>query len=146
MLNLITDRTQADVDRVAFIERRLKSGEYTLDEWIEYTNARMKGAYNWTDLNRVEAAVAEIAAKIGLELDIKEDWMWGAVLESDTIRFLQNIEALRNYGHLPTTPKTPTTMRYLTYQTANDIEQILIDVDCVVSASVFAGELFCGEV
>ena len=55
-MNLITDRTQANVARV----RALVSkgwGEMTLSEKNEFLGG-LKGAYNATDLNRVESAVA----------------------------------------------------------------------------------------
>lgn len=56
--NLIFDRTQADVDRAAYLSRLWVDGTFTgttaeLAEWA----SDLKGAYNASDLNRVCAAV-----------------------------------------------------------------------------------------
>ena len=60
---LIYDRTQADVDRVKALRQKiLKQGlaALTAAEKAEYL-AGMKGAYNYTDMNRVGTAVNYLA-------------------------------------------------------------------------------------
>ncbi len=88
-----------------------------------------KGAYNYSDLNRVERAVAEISDILGLGLVTKTDWkMWDIPKSSDMSRYLQNIETLR--GYLPEGTNAPSvpTMDNLTYVGANQIEIILNSV------------------
>ena len=89
MLELITDRTQADVDRLKYLISRGwdnltadEKGEYLYGyeipmidenneqfedisgELLTMREGIQRGAYNCTDLNRVEAAVAYIAAEL----------------------------------------------------------------------------------
>lgn len=84
-----------------------------------------KGAYNYSDLNRVERAVAEISDIIGLGLVTKTDWtMWDIPTDLDMDRYLGNIEVLRNlYG---SEFSLPDSMANLSYETANNIEKIIL--------------------
>lgn len=62
-LHLIYDRTQADVDRVFALKKKILTGgvsSLTEEEYTEYLNG-LRGAYNHTDMNRVGEAVAYIA-------------------------------------------------------------------------------------
>ena len=61
---LITDRTQADVTRVKQIAEKIKNGTASESELAEFNSAAMKGAYNYTDLNRVTAAMEALKAKM----------------------------------------------------------------------------------
>ena len=60
--NLITDRTQADVDRYTELKDKSLRG-MTDDEKAEW-QTQLKGAYNFTDMNRVEAAVEDLANRL----------------------------------------------------------------------------------
>lgn len=61
MSALIFDRTQADADRAAYLIGKIQRGEtLTESEQAEYF-AGLKGCYNITDMNRVEAKVRELA-------------------------------------------------------------------------------------
>lgn len=95
-----------------------------------------KGAYNYSDLNRVERAVAEISDRMSLGLVTKTDWtMWDVPKLSDMERYLHNIEKVReicvNKTNLPTTPSD---MNNLTYSDANSIELILTEGYASVNA------------
>ena len=58
---MIFDRTQADADRAAYLIGKIQRGEMLTEaEQAEY-NAGLRGCYNITDLNRVEAKVRELA-------------------------------------------------------------------------------------
>lgn len=87
-----------------------------------------KGAYNYSDLNRVERAVAEISDLAGLNLVTKTDWSaWDIPTESDMTRYLGNIAQIRSrLTNGSSIPPAPTTMNNLTYNEANNIESILI--------------------
>ena len=63
---LIYDRTQADVDRVFTLKTKILTeglNALSAEELAEYM-AGMKGAYNYTDMNRVGQAVAYIADRM----------------------------------------------------------------------------------
>ena len=146
MLNLITDRTQADVDRVNELSAKGWAG-MTPEEKAEW-NAGLKGAYNFTDLNRVETAVAYLAEKFGLDLTTKTNWHVSDIpTQADIDRFLENIVAIRNVASVyTTTPRTPKSMSKLTYTTANDIEKILLDISILEPTLFRCGELYAGEI
>lgn len=86
-----------------------------------------KGAYNYSDLNRVERAVAEISDRSGLGLTTKINWvMWDIPTEADMSRYLWNISVIRqNLIGSANVPAVPTTMNNFTYEQANNIELIL---------------------
>lgn len=90
--------------------------------------AATKGAYNYSDLNRVERAVTEIAELAGLSLVTKTDWtMWDIPTDADMTRYLNNIRTLRGLiADVSAVPEVPTTMNNLTYTTANNIEKIIL--------------------
>lgn len=86
-----------------------------------------KGAYNYSDLNRVERAVAELSDMLGLGLVTKTDWgMWDIPTAWDMERYLGNVVILRQQIEAETTvPALPLSMNKLTYTDANNIELIL---------------------
>lgn len=86
-----------------------------------------KGAYNYSDLNRVERAVAEISDLAGLNLITKTDWdMWDIPTASQMNRYLSNITAIRALiADNDTVPVAPASMNNLSYNEANNIELIL---------------------
>jgi hypothetical protein len=155
-MDLITDRTQADVDRWKALRDKGLAGMSSAEqaEWL----GEMKGRYAHTDMNRVENAVAEVARQLrNLGYDVpslflKTDWTVRSVpTREDFDRYFGNVETLRGVLPLPaTTPKTPTTETRLNYAAANDLEKILVDVDTMVqklvSARYYAGDIFAGDV
>lgn len=155
MLELITDRTARDVARLQ--ELNAKGYANMSDaERAEWSKAS-KGAYNYTDLNRVENAVKYLADelnKAGYPVEILEIRTWKAAdapTLSDMSRYLENVRRIREaFVTRSTTPRTPSTMVGLTYTGANAIEQILSDVELLlgnmISAYTHSGEVFGGEV
>ena len=113
-----------------FVGVMLENGA-TRHPYVPYTEILAtevtKGAYNYSDLNRVERAVAELSDAFNLGLYTRTDWgMWDIPTASQMNRYLGNIATLRNL--LPTdadVPSAPTTMNNLTYTDANNIELIL---------------------
>lgn len=153
---LITDRAAADVSR--WRELRDKGWqnmtEAERNEWL----SPMKGAYNAADLNRVGAAlnyVRDRLAEYGYLYEnaftARVDWREEEIpTQADLTKYLSYVSVIRAaFARLPTTPLVPTNAARLSYRAANDIEQILIDVDMLltnmVSAWYFSGELYCGE-
>lgn len=134
VLNLITDRTAADVSA-----------------------GNDKGTYNATDLNRVGAAVAYLAGLLegygyAVPVSPRQDWQESDVpTESDMERYLQDVATLRGaMTVLPGTPDVPGSMKRLTYSKANDIEQILVNLDAAIrllrQVWYYSGEVYAGEV
>ncbi len=160
--SLITDRTQADVERVRTLSAK-GWASMTDEERAEWA-AGMKGAYNVTDLNRVESAVEYLAGllvdlpdeikqyaadmavawdkffdvpydaeKYG-QMNTKTDWAMPDLPSlSDMGRYLGNVGLVRD-ALTADYPDLVDTMENLTHTRANDIEQIL----CVAYAAYVA--------
>lgn len=131
---LVTDRTAADV-----------------------AQGTDKGFYNASDLNRVGAAVQYVAERFtaqgyAVTVSPKTDWLASDIpTASELETYRQNIAALRALlAVMPTTPEAPDSMAGLTYTEANSIEQILLDLDTLLTNAALAwyqsGELYAGEV
>lgn len=155
VLNLITDRTQADVDRVQYLAS--VGWENMTDAEKEEWSTPLKGAYNASDLNRVGAAVTYISNRLFeygyfVPVTAKQDWdKTGIPTQADMYLYLQNVRKLKAaLDEMGYTPDVPEDMEHLTYQEANDIEKILVDLDFLlnnmVAAWFYAGELCAGEV
>lgn len=155
ILSLITDRTKADVDRAAFLAG-IAWEDMTDDERAEFAE-NLKGYYNASDMNRVDAAVEYLrnrflgqgyAPQVTTQTDRTDE---GLPAEPDFITYLANVRNLRSQLAVkPTTPALPTTMRGLDYQGANAIEQVLKDLDELLTnaalAWCYSGEVFAGEI
>lgn len=135
---LITDRTQADVNRVLTLSAKGWAG-MSAEEQAEWS-AGLKGAYNTSDLNRVQGAMEYLAgvfASYGYAVSLLPMPIWS---EGDTpneeqmAAYLANMVALRAVLDMPsTTPAVPADMALLTYGEANHIEQILVDIDLILN-------------
>lgn len=155
VLNLITDRTAADAARAAELDAKgwesMTAAERT--EW----SGEPKGAYNASDLNRVGSAVQYLAGRFteqGYVVTVvpRTDWEASDVpTEDEWALYLANVAALRaQIAAKPTTPALPETIAGLTVDGANAIEQVLKDLDELLTnaerAWYYSGELFAGEV
>lgn len=132
ILYLVTNRTAADVE-----------------------NETDKGFYNSSDINRVGAAVEYISGRftaLGYDCPVTVKKYWS---ESDTPTasqmevYRQNIVTLRRQIMvLRSTPETPASMKFLNWADANNIEQILFDIEkqIITMASTFVacGPATCG--
>lgn len=143
---MITDRTQADVDRVKELSAKGWAG-MTPDEQAEWRSG-LKGAYNYSDLNRVELAANEISEGLGMVMTTKLNWSpWDVPTHSDMARYLSNIRAIREMcPNKDDLPILPSSLHGMTYTTANAIEIILEAAEDYAQRSYRCSELFCGEV
>ena len=127
---LVTDRTQADVERVKALAAKGFAAMTATEraEWL----AGMKGAYNASDLNRVGTALNYLAARLGticgrsITWTAKTDWaVTDIATASQAEEYQQHIQDIRDALAYPAgTPDAPQLAR-LTYIGANDIERIL---------------------
>lgn len=132
---LITDRTQYHVDLLNSL-RKKSWIEMSASERNLWNTEATKGAYNHTDLNRVETVVGKIAEFRNITMTTKTNWTpWDIPTKADMERYLSNVQVLIDdaefwkdpfvpeYGL--NIPKIPKTMDNLTYQGANQIESAL---------------------
>lgn len=157
VLSLITDRAQSDVDELLSI-LQTPFVDWTTEQAQLFYSGMSKGAYNASDLNRVGAAmvyIAERMASMGYAVaDIAPKLYWmdtDVVTQSDMSAYLSDLAALRAVLELPgETPTVPADMAELTFAEANDIEQILLIINTIITnitlAYRYAGELYGGEV
>lgn len=133
-LHLVTDRTNADV-----------------------AARNEKGTYNASDLNRVGAAMNYVSDRLNEagyapHISPKTDWSETDLPTVGTMtRYLADLAELRGqFTQMQTTPTVPTDMGNLTWREANDIEQILADIDFLLTqmsiAWFYSGEIQSGEV
>ena len=156
LLNLITDRTQADADEV----KRLAAKGYaamTAEEKAAW-DAGLKGAYNASDLNRVGSAVGYVAGRLtdagyGIDVSPHVGWTEGGIPDAEeAAAYLASVAAVRAVlaGALPGLPALPEDMDRLTFAEANAIEQVLLDVnaalDRIRAGAYYAGELYANDV
>lgn len=149
MTNLVYDRTAEDVAEVRRLLAKLdpETGDgLTAAEQARW-DAGLKGAYNYTDLNRVEQAVKTLAVALtaaGYPVKVTpvlkgskaEDREWQ---EGDIVRwaqwttYLDNVQRLRDaYYTLTETGQLPKPEDKLGYVGANNIEKVLADIDLLL--------------
>jgi hypothetical protein len=153
-LHLITDRTQFDVDRVNELAKK-GWANMTQEERSEW-EVGLKGAYNCTDLNRVQSAVRYLRDRfsdVGYFIGLSDARTWtlkDVPTQAEMDEYLSDVRAI--WGTLTlfnTTPAVPDSMIGLNYIKANHIEQILLDVDTLLSnmiaSFVYSGDIYGGE-
>lgn len=118
-----------------------------------------KGRYTYQDLNRVEAAVAELCLlaeklDVHISLQTKTDWTKPGLFSVDTWptqtqmqRYLQNVHVLCDA--LETKQPLPSSMAKLNWESANAIEKALAmtlaRVQGIINNYQYSGELIAGE-
>ena len=122
-------------------------------EWL----GDMKGCYGAKDMNRVEGAVTLVANRLSavgypLSPSVKMNWTREEIpKKEDMERYFGNVAALRAAVPVyPSTPMAPDIYSPLDYRKANELEQILLDLNRIATsipaAWHYAGELYTGEV
>ena len=155
----VYNRTQADVDRVYTLKNKILTGglaALSAEEKAEYL-AGMKGAYNYTDFNRLGEAIAYLVERMK-ELDIhdrsiipKVDWVMGDTpTQSQVSNLLSCLTKLRAKLSLPDdAPSVPNSLDNLVYQTANEMELLLWMIDQRITqtsaAFRYSGTMYCGQ-
>ena len=154
---LITDRTEGDVATAIQLAQKISSGEATDVEINQFLSV-LKGAYNYTDLNRVGEVVDYLRNRLSddagtyVEVSPKTDWAETDIPnQQQATQYITDIQNIRAAFLLPDgTPEAPDTLTGLTYSQANDIETILYrlneTIDALKITLITSGEVFAGEV
>lgn len=155
--NLITDRTYADYARWRTL-RDKGFEDMTETERAEWSGT-MKGAYNYTDLNRVGSVLNCLRDRLtaagylgGNEFNAVTNWTAGQIpTAAQFTAYLGAVETIRAaMSRKATTPRTPEDTGSLDIQGANDIESILLDIEELINKMLatrnFCGELYSGEI
>lgn len=150
---MITDRTQADIDRAQSIRENFVKQFKSLTE--EQITTLERGMLTVNTLNRIEGKQTELKDLLNAigywatDITNKTDWQIGdEVHDEDYKRIVSNENALRAAFLIhKTTPDTPNT--FLHYGDTNSIEQILVDlqsmIDDVKDNWRECGNFECGE-
>lgn len=138
MADLIYDRTAADSTEAKRIIGKLQRGEtLTAAESAAYF-AGLRGAYSYTDLNRVEAKAGEVAELLTengypTAITIKTNWTAADKFRrEDAARYLGNIAEIRRVLPEAMAPAAVTLDRWLDLAAANDIERTLAVVESAI--------------
>jgi hypothetical protein len=153
-LHLITDRTQFDVDRVKELKKK-GWANMTPKERAEW-EAGLKGAYNYTDLNRVQSAVRYLRdrfADVGYFVDVSDAKTWTSEdvpTQSEMTKYFADVRAIHGVIPLFDTPNIEWIAMFgLNYSNANHIEQILLNADTLLSNMIasfaYSGDIYGGE-
>lgn len=148
-MEFVYDRTQADVDRVKYLNERYISGTITDEEKREWNigingSAGLKGAFNLADINRIEINCQTIGELLSADVEVKK-WEYGDIPRvGDYLRIRDNVQKIRDafftFSNTPPTPIQPLN----TYQKWNDIERILHDV-YYVYMRIQNSYYYCGD-
>lgn len=167
-MELITDRTQSDVDRAKYLAQRIKNGTATEAEHAEYLTD-LKGTYKSSDMNRVETCMSALVYRLrALDFPVsgyKSIRLWGRSstptpeqleqYRSNVAAVRQGIDKVLQYYNAESPyplPEAPDDMVKLTYQEANDIEQILQSIENQLDDMdsqfywYYSGEVYAGEI
>ena len=151
---LVTDRTAEDVRR--WRELRDKGFKnMTAEEQTEWLSFTMKGAYNYTDLNRVGNALNHLYTRLyeagyitpSTTFTAATNWTLTKIPTADDLtHYLKCVGIVREaMAQFETTPHTPADTGALNYIEANNIELILTDIEILIN-NMLAARHFCGEV
>ncbi len=146
MATWITDRTLSDVNKVKEFHDKAVSGTLAETERLEWA-AGMKGALSYMDYNRIESGVAELADFVGATVSTKTTWTKEEFLTtSSASRWLSNVASIRAKCSGPgSLPAISSSMDNLGFQTMNDIETILSEIERIANDHLlYCDEPICG--
>lgn len=125
--------------RVAQFDRVMLTMGNESKEYVPYTEIlptrATKGAYNYSDLNRIGLIISEISAEWNLGLTTKTNWSrWDNPPDTFFAQLKSNLEALATY--CGTTINLPDHFHGLTFEDANNIEMFLEEVSRMLSGEI----------
>lgn len=149
---MIYNRTQSDVDQAEYIIKNLKNANELTAEQIEILE---RGTLTINTINRIEDKQAELKSRLNeigyWNTDIvNKTWTYYDFFhQADFDRLQSNTTTLRNaFFTFKNTPEISNN-NYIKYQTINDIEKILFDIEQMIeivkNAFRECGTFECGE-
>lgn len=143
----ITDRTQDDIDYVKELNRKAVADTWTLEEQAEWAKG-LRGALSYTDFNRVESGMKEIAVIVGADITVKTDWTENSYFtQSHVQRWLDNCAAIKSLcsGNNETVSVNPDMVSKIGYEDMNAMESFLSDVERIAKDhQLYCSEPICG--
>ncbi len=158
LLNLITDRTLADVAEADRLIAKLREGGTLTESERAAYFAGLRGCYNTSDMNRVGAAAVYMRDRMTAEgyparIEPRTDYQMSEKIRiKDWRHYIDELKILR--AAMPLADGTPTITddmySGIDWQQANDIERFILVQDetltRVIRDYIYAGEIFAGEV
>ena len=155
MINLIYDRTSGDVARAEGLRKKVKNRTASTAEMSEWLSS-LKGAYNYTDLNRVGDAINYLANLLNSyayynNIKAKNDWKIEDKPNHEQMeKYLNDLKQLKEtFFVLQSSPQIPNDMVSLTYEEANNIEKLIYDIDFILKIMeqnfIYSGVSTCGQ-
>ena len=136
-LSLITDRTADDYNAWLALSK-IKWADMTAAQQAAWS-IPMKGAYNYTDINRVGNALLYLQALLAsygyvVTVNVRTDYVPGEwPTPEEMSNYVQSISNIRSaLAVFSTTPSAPSSMDDGTITIWNNIEQILTDVERLI--------------
>lgn len=138
---LVTDRSPSDLELLRDLLSTPMS-DWTAEQLAAFNQAASKGAYNYTDLNRVTACMDYLAGVFqGLGYAVPGYIQQGITWADDSVptasqmaQYLANVQALQDVITGAYTVSLPSGMALLTYVGANNIEQLLAETNAYLTA------------
>jgi len=158
---MITNRSQADVEELLEL-LRLKYADMTPDQKTA-VNTPSKGAYNYTDLDRVSNYCHDLEEVMrrfygtntpSWNDDLPEDWSpsngYRDLSSSELNLYISDVIAIRNkwYADLVSTDVLPIDQisHGITFDTANNIEKTLLAIHHAINTFIFShDDRYCGQ-
>jgi hypothetical protein len=154
MLNLVTDRTQSDVDRYKQLRSKINTAGWaalSASEKVSWLNT--KGEYRYTDLNRVGSALqylAELLSIYGYPVTVTARTNLSRAdipRQSDMQAYLGDVVNIK--GRFYGSTFLPATMDHLSFADANSIELLLLEIEAMIDNMIgnfqFSGGFYCGS-
>jgi hypothetical protein len=122
-------------------------------EELAIFNSPHKGAYSYTDYNRVGEAMTELQgllSGIGITVTITARTDWAAtdnITATDRAAYLADLNTIKDafYG----TTELPEAWDKITLEDANNVEKMLLEIEwniyCMLASVIYAGEAVSGE-
>lgn len=145
--SFIYDRTQADVDLVKDLNKKMQNNTATESEKQKW-HSNLKGALNTSDLFRIENDIQIISDLLGISLVSKRDNLPELPTHDYYVQLINNVTSIRNSKYIYTTTPPVPECPINSYKQINDIEKILYDVYTVFNSNFYhyAGEsVYAGE-
>lgn len=156
---LITDRTYADTQRLQYLRAKWLDGTISEAEKTEWMNG-LKGAYNYTDMNRVGEALLyfkELLSSYGYEIPtVAFDYLltnWSTESDIRQLQWDAYFEAIKKTSEvlqLDPAFSLPQNLQGLDIEKANNIEKMFLSlkesIERLAQSFIYSGEAYSGEI